>query len=59
MADGQNNCVSVFTIVGEYLTSFGQGDGEPIKFDLPRGVCVDKDGYVYVCDSMNDRIVVF
>ena len=50
------NCVSVFTTEGEYVTSFGKcGSGEG-DFSYPWGVCVDKDGYVYVCDSFNKRV---
>lgn len=29
------------------------------SFEQPWGICADKDGFVYVCDYMNKRIVVF
>ena len=48
--------ISVFTTQGQYVTSFGQKEGE---FDSPFGVCVDRDGFVYVCDSFNNRVQVF
>ena len=46
--------VWVFTTEGEYVTSFG-------KHDLrdPRGICLDKDGYVHVCDYPGNRVVIF
>ena len=47
------------TTEGVYVTSFGQeGSGEG---DLkgPRGLCVDRDGLVCVCDRDNYRIQVF
>ena len=47
--------VSVFTTDGDYVTIFGQcGD-----LLYPRGVCVDKDGFVYVCDHGNNRLQIF
>ena len=51
--------VSVFTTAGDYVTSFGQeGSGEG-EFIFPRGVCIDKDGFVYVADYNNDRVQCF
>ena len=53
------HCVSVFTTKGEHVTTFGQkgsGDGD---FSFPCGVCVDKDGFVYVSDIDNSRIHIF
>ena len=53
------HCVSVFTTDGEYVTSFGKcGSGEG-DLRCPWGVCIDKDGYVYVCDSLNNRVQIF
>ena len=46
--------VWVFTTEGEYVTSFGKHD-----LRSPRGMCLDKDGYVYVCDYMGNRVVIF
>ena len=59
VANYGNDCVSVFTTKGEHVTTFGQegsGDGDFID---PHGVCVDKDGFVYVCDSSNNRLQIF
>ena len=51
--------ISVFTTQGQYVTSFGQkGEGKG-DFNSPWGVCVDRDGFVYVCDDFNDRVQVF
>ena len=55
VVDSDCHCVSVFTTEGEYVTLFGKwGD-----FIYPSGVCVDKDGYVYVCDANNNRVQIF
>ena len=54
-----SNCVAVFTTEGKYVSSFGQeGSGEG-DFCGPQGLCVDKDGFLFVCDTYNDRIQVF
>ena len=58
VASYNDHCVSVFTTEGEYVTSFGTLDDEG-NFRYPWGVCVDKDGYVYVCDSLNNRVQIF
>ena len=50
VASYYDNCVSVFTTEGEYVTSkYGSGECDFIN---PIGVCVEKDGYVrflFVC----------
>ena len=53
--------ISVFTTKGEYVTSFGQRGTREVdsKFSYPCGVCVDKDGFVYVCDCSNCKVNVF
>ena len=59
VADFDGECVSVFTTEGGYVTSFGQCGGNEGDFIGPRGVCVDKDGFVYVCEVDNNRVQVF
>ena len=49
------HCVSVFSRDGQFITSFCK-EGE---FDSPFGICVDCDGFVYVCDYRNNRVQVF
>ena len=55
--DGLNN-VSVFSTEGAYVTSFGHRGSEEGCF-TPCGLCVDRDGFVYVTDYFNDRVQVF
>ena len=54
-----NECISVFTSEGQFVTSFGRrkdGQDEP---NHPNGLAVDNSGVVYVCDSYNNRVQVF
>ena len=51
--------VSVFTTEGAYLTSFGHHGSEEGCFNYPYGLCVDRDGFVYVADYDNNRVQVF
>ena len=54
-----NNRVSIFTLQGEFLHSFGnKGNGEA-EFMHPRGIKVDQNGTIYVSDHDNDRMQVF
>jgi hypothetical protein len=45
--------IAKFTTEGEYLRDFTDG------FNAPRDVAVDADGFVYVADAGNNRIVKF
>ena len=55
----KNHNISVFTTEGAYVTLFGQEGSKVGDFNEPRGVCVDKDCFVYVCDYCNNRIQIF
>ena len=49
--------VSMFTTEGAYVTSFGHSGSEEGCFDSPCGLCVDRDGFVFVVDF--HRVQVF
>ena len=53
------HCVSVFSRDGQFVTSFGKGGNKEGEFDWPFGICVDCDGFVYVCEYRNNRVHVF
>ena len=58
VSDSAKN-ISVFTIEGHFLTSFGtQGNG-PGQFNRPTGITISRNGVIYVSDSSNGRIQVF
>ena len=59
VAEGGNNRISIFHRSGEFITSFGRrGSGEG-ELRNPYGISTDQDGFLYVCDSFNNRIQVF
>ena len=60
LLSGFGHCVSVFSRDGQFVTSFGNGGKKEGEFVLPHGICVDCDGFVYVCDhGWNNRVQVF
>ncbi|CAF1081036.1 unnamed protein product [Adineta steineri] len=58
IADCRNNRVQL--LQGEYpnmTTVVGNGSNETITFDCPTSVILDADGYLFILDSNNQRIV--
>ena len=50
-----NNRVSVFTTNGEFVTLFGCEE----ELGRSRGITADEDGFIYVCSSSNNSVVVY
>jgi hypothetical protein len=60
VTDGYGNSrVHKFSPDGELLLSWGEPGCGPGQFYLVHGICVDRQGLVYVGDRMNSRIQVF
>ena len=53
-----NHNISVYTTMGEYVTTLGQKGSDEGEYNYPCGVCTDKDGYIYVCDYDNNRVQI-
>ncbi len=51
--------MSVFTIDGDFVTSFGTEGSELGQFDGPFGLAVDRKGVLYVSDFGNKRVQLF
>ena len=51
--------IEIYTTKGKHVTSFGQYGRDEGDFYSPRGVNVDKDGFLYVCDGNNKRLQIF
>ena len=58
-----NNCESVFTTSGRFVRTIGLGRhwtrSGPGELHRPCGVVVDTDGFVYVCDYVNNHVQIF
>ena len=59
VTDYHNYSMSVFTTGGLYVTSFGHRGSKEGEFNKPSYLCKDKDGFIYVCDTHNNRIQCF
>ena len=59
ITDTINSRVLIYDTNGTQLYSFGTEGRREGEFNRPRGITVDTSGNVYVCDSWNNRIVVY
>ena len=59
VSEGVNNCVSVFTSDGVFVSSFGRYGSDIDQFYFPLGLRFDKKGFLYVCDFLNRRLVIY
>ena len=59
VSEGFNNCVSIFTSDGVFVSSFGKSGSNIGQFNSPIGLTFDKKGFLYVCDYSNDQIVIY
>ncbi|XP_019851918.1 PREDICTED: E3 ubiquitin-protein ligase TRIM71-like [Amphimedon queenslandica] len=54
-----NNRISVFTSDGVFVSKFGCKGSDIGQFYHPKGLAFDKDGFLYVCDYRNNRLVIY
>lgn len=59
VVDSGNNRVVRYSNQGTYLSEFGGMGKNPGQFNKPTGIALDKDGYVYISDTNNNRIQKF
>ena len=55
ITERENHRISIFTTDGQFLHNFGSSVG---LFNSPSGITFSKEGYMYVCDINNNRLVV-
>ena len=58
VSDLNNFRVQVFDCEGQFLFAFSEKDASQ-RLNSPRGICVDSDQFVYVCDGGNKCVSVF
>uniref|UniRef100_A0A1X7SUT7 B box-type domain-containing protein n=1 Tax=Amphimedon queenslandica TaxID=400682 RepID=A0A1X7SUT7_AMPQE len=54
-----DHCISVFTSDGVFVRKFGSEGSNIDQFSTLCGLAFDKDGFLYVCDCNNGRLVVY
>ena len=54
-----NHRISIFTSDGHFINFFGREGSAVDCFNGPLGMTIDSEGYLYVCDSWNNRVVVY
>jgi len=64
VTDHKNQRIQKFTSSGAFITmwgsyGFGKLDAPNGQFYYPGGIAVDREGYVYVADTWNDRVQKF
>ena len=53
------NRISVFTSDGVFVSRFGSKGSNIDQFNYPSGLTLDKDGFLYVCDFKNFRLIIY
>ena len=59
VSDGDNDCVKAFDQSGTFLYKFGQKGNQDGQFNSPRGMLVDSNNNLLVCDRNNNRVQQF
>ena len=59
VSEACNDRISVFDKAGHFVTSFGRVGSAEGYLRWPYIIRADKDGFVYVCDYLNNRLQVF
>ena len=59
VAEHGGNCVSIFSLEGRKVHSFGSHGAESGQFNEPYGVAIDDIGNIFVTDGGNNRIQKF
>ena len=58
VADNELGCILVFTTQGTYVSSFSSKGSGRDQLQFITRIAVDSDGYIYACDSRNNKIIV-
>lgn len=59
VVDAQLHQVSIFTLRGEFVSTFGKRGAGEGEFNFPTHISTDRRGRIYVTDSLNYRIQIF
>ena len=60
MSSFYNNCISVYTLSGYFVTYFGSKGHKLGDFTVPQGIAFDEElNKMFICDRDNSRVQVF
>uniref|UniRef100_A0A1X7TKG5 SMP-30/Gluconolactonase/LRE-like region domain-containing protein n=1 Tax=Amphimedon queenslandica TaxID=400682 RepID=A0A1X7TKG5_AMPQE len=59
VSEEEDNRISVFTSDGVFVNRFGSKGRNIEQFNHPDGLTFDKNGFLYVCDYSNNRLVIY
>ena len=59
VVERDNSRVSIFTTDGQFVSSFGERGNKKDPFSNPYGITLDNEGYLYICDLSNNRLVMY
>ena len=59
VSDSGNHRVLVFTSDGVFVSSFGRRGSNIDQFNNPYGLAFNREGLLYICDYLNNRLVVY
>ena len=59
VSEQSNNRISIFHTSGQFVGTLGKAGSEAGELNYPWGITVDHDGFLFICDSKNNRIQVF
>ena len=59
VTDEDNHRISVFKSDGQFIRCFGKEGAGIDEFMVPSGLAFDNEGFLYVCDYCNNRLLVY
>ena len=59
ISDLRGNCIVVYETSGQFVTSFGRRGENEGEFISPFCITSCVDGFIHVCDCLNDRVQIF
>lgn len=59
VTDFENSKIFIFDSIGKFVSEFGKKGQNNGEFNSPLGIFINKNGYIFVCDSANNRVQIF
>ena len=59
VAEESNHRVQKMTTSGQFISKFGASGSGAGQLSTPRGICLDRDGRVFISEYSNNRVSVF